>query len=155
MGTPTATLHGSRCWLFGPDAKSPLGVFESVSVATSMDHFEPYILGRVSAGEVVLTSLQPIMLRLGGFRKINEGPYSTRVGMTKLQNFFADDQEFTAVVRDRVTNQDVSVVFQCKIVGQNFNVAARNPARLELEVVGLRYRDEAGDQDEPTGSATY
>lgn len=155
MGTPTQTLHGSRVWLFGPDAKAPLGVFESVSVSLSMDHFEPYILGRVSAGEVVLTSLQPIMLRLGGFRKIDEGPFSARVGMTKLQDFFSDNQEFTAVVRDRVTNKDVMVVFQCKIVSQNFNVAARNPARLEMEIVGLRYKDEAGDQDEPTGSATY
>ncbi len=142
-------------WLFGPDAKEPLGVFESIAVGVNYDHFEPYILGRVSAGEVVLTGLQPIMLRLSGFRKIDEGPFSVRIAMTKLQNFFSDDAEFTALARDRVTSKDVMIVFQSKIVGENFQVAARNPARLELEIVGLRYADEAGQQDEPTGSATY
>lgn len=155
MGTPTKTLHGARIWLFGPDATEPLGVFESIAVGVNYDHFEPYILGRVSGGEVVLTAMQPIMLRLGGFRKIDEGPFSERVGMMMLQDFFADDAEFTCLARDRVTGKDVMVIFQSKIVGENFQVAARNPARLEIEIVGLRFKDEAGDQDEPVGSATY
>lgn len=165
MGTPTKTIHGSRCWLFGQDATKPLGVFESVSTGTAYDHFEPFILGRVSAGEVVLTALQPIMLRLSGFRKVGEGPFSANVGMAKLQDIFDDSKEFTCIVRDRVTptNQtgnaadgaDIISVSSCKIVGQNFNVAARNPARLELEIVGLIFKDEEGAQNEPLGSAEY
>lgn len=155
MAVTTKTLHGARVWLYGPDTKDALGVFESVDTGSAYEHFEPYILGRVSAGEVVLTALQPISIRLGGFRKIDEGPYTARVGMLKLQDFHLNDQEFTCVLVDRVTSKSVMQVIGCKIVGQNFSVAARNPARLSLEIVGLRFSDEEGIQDEPVNSAVY
>lgn len=155
MSTPTKTLHGSRMLAFGPNSTKALGQFESVSSGAQYGNFVPFVLGRVSGGEIVLTDMAPVSVRLSGFRKVNEGPYSVDIGMTMLQDFFRDDKEFTFLLQDRVTGEIICAVVQSKIVGHNFDVAARSPMRLQLDVIGLRFYDEEGEQDEPIGSVTY
>lgn len=156
MPVTTKTLHGARAVLTfvpntDPNGKAEeLGVFESVDSGSGYEHFEPYVLGRVSAGEVVLTAMMPVSVRLGGFRKLDEGPFSPKINMLKLQRFYDDDQEFTIVLTDKVSDKPIMTIMGCKIINQNFSVAARNPARLNLEVVGLVFRDEnSPDQSEP------
>lgn len=153
MATSTKTLHGSRMLAMADD--KAYGQFESVSSGVQYGHFVPFVLGRVSGGEIVLTDMAPISVRLGGFRKLSNGPYSADVAMTKLQEFFEDDKEFVFVLQDRVTGENICSIVQAKIVGHNFDVAARSPMRLNLEVVGLVFSDEEGEQSEPAGSVSY
>jgi hypothetical protein len=160
MSAATRTFHGTRSILQATptngDQQGTLqvfGMFESVETGVSQDHFEPYILGRASAGEVVLMGQSPIMVRLSGFRKVDAtlkfGPYGEQsVGMNKLQELLSDVKDLTVQIVDRQTGLTVMLVKNCKVVSHNFSVAAKQPARLSLELVGLVFEDESGDQSE-------
>jgi hypothetical protein len=136
------------------DRAVALGIFESVETGVSQDHFEPFILGRASAGEVVLMGQAPIMVRLSGFRKVtaasNElGPYGNQnLDMNNLQELLTDNKDLMIQITDRQTGKVVMRVLNCKVVSQNFSVAAKQPARLSLELVGLVFEDETGTQSE-------
>lgn len=161
MAAFTKTFHGTRAILSAHvsanaapgqqalDLQKALGIFESIETGVTHDHFEPFILGRASAGEVVIMGQSPIMVRLSGFRKVDAGPYSIDgLTMNKLQEILNDGKEITIQVTDRQTGLNIMVVKSCKVVSHNFSVAAKQPARLSLELVGLVYEDEAGVQSE-------
>lgn len=162
MAASTKTFHGTRAVLSAHvsaqavagaeavDTHKALGIFESVETGVTHDHFEPFILGRASAGEVVIMGQSPIMVRLTGFRKIDLGPYASgALNMNKLQEILDDAKEITIQIADRQNpDKNVMVVTGCKVVSHNFSVAAKQPARLTLELVGLVYSDEAGVQSE-------
>lgn len=143
------TLHGSRVYVSrasnAADASNnAIACFESASWGVDYDHFEPYVLGLINAAEVVLTGMAPVMVRLSGWRKLEDGPYSTAVGMSKLQNFFDEGTDFTLTFVDRHSEQVVGQVFNCKIVNHAERVGARGAMNLEVTVVGVRYEDESG-----------
>ncbi len=160
MAQATKTLHGTRSVLSvnltdaTGDRAVALGIFESIETGVSQDHFEPFILGRASAGEIVLMGQAPIMVRLSGFRKVdgttNEmGPYGNQnLDMSNLQELLADNKDLMIQITDRQTGKVVMRVLNCKVVSHNFSVAAKQPARLSLELVGLVYEDESGPQSE-------
>lgn len=160
MATPTVTLHGGRAFVQlqndeGKVTKS--AVFDNVSVGVSYGHFEPFVIGRHSAGEVVLTHMNPVTLRLSGYRKYNTGPYSDQVGMATLNDLVNNQKEIVVEVIDRQNADQKSVlrVRECKVVSHNFDIAATQPSRLSIEVVGLIYEDESGDQSNPVGDVEY
>jgi hypothetical protein len=167
MAVPTRTLHGTRSILQASVSGTqqgkmqPLGMFETIETGVSQDHFEPYILGRASPGEVVLMGQAPIMVRLSGYRKIDAtskefGPYGNQnLQMNKLQELVGafgtstgDVKDLTIQVVDRQSGFTVLLVKNCKVVSHNFSVAAKQPARLNLELVGMVYEDETGTQSE-------
>jgi len=153
------TLHGSRVYISrasnDPSAQNNvIACFESASWGVDYDHFEPYVLGKVNAAEVVLTGMAPVMVRLSGWRKLDEGPYSEAVGMTKLQNFFDEGNDFTLTFIDRQSEQNVGIVYNCKAVNHAQRVGARGAMNLEVTVVGVRYEDESG-QNAENGPVTY
>jgi hypothetical protein len=161
MAAATKTFHGTRAILSAnlsdgstSDTQSQLGIFESIETGVTQDHFEPFILGRASAGEVAVMGQAPIMVRLSGFRKIEGenlqyGPYGNKnLAMNKLQEILADNKELMIQVFDRQSGQVVARVLNCKVVSHNFSVAAKQPARLSLELVGLVFEDETGSQSE-------
>lgn len=159
MATATRTLHGTRSILYANlnggeanDKSVPLGMFESIETGVTQDHFEPFILGRATAGEIALMGQAPIMVRLSGFRKIAKetdelGPYGNEnVDMADIAELYADNKELSIQVIDRTTQKTVLLVKNCKVVSHNFSVAAKQPSRMSIELVGLVYQDEAGDQ---------
>lgn len=166
MATPTNTLHGTRSILYANlaggvagDKSVPLGIFESIETGVTQDHFEPFILGRATAGEIVLMGQAPIMVRLSGYRKINKetdelGPYGNQnVDMNNLTEIYPDTKDLSIQVVDRQTGKTVLLVKNCKVVSHNFSVAAKQPARLSVELVGLVFEDESGSQSDSIGVA--
>src|SRR5687767_15016479 len=104
MAAIPKTLHGTRSVLSAmvnglqQGSMQPLGIFESIETGVTLDHFEPYILGRASPGEVVIMGQSPIAVRLSGFRKIDKtlrfGPYGAQnVDMNTLQEVLADNKD--------------------------------------------------------------
>lgn len=160
MSQETKTFHGTRALLNAistngntQGAVQALGIFESIETGVSHDHFEPFILGRASAGEIVIMGQSPIMVRLSGFRKIDRvlefGPHGTQnLDMNSLEEIIRDVKGLDIQIVDRVTGRIVMMVHECKVVSHNFSVAAKQPARLSLELVGLTYEDESGVQSE-------
>ena len=155
-------MHGTRSRLVaipsaGDSNGTPLdlGMFESIETGVDQDNFQPYILGRASPTENVMLGQAPIMVRLRGFRKVtadsNElGPYGNQnLDMNMLQELYADAKDLTIQIIDRQTDKIVLRVEGCKVVNQNFSVAAKQPASLSLTLTGLVYSDEAGDQSDP------
>ncbi len=155
MALQTKTLHGARGILY-IDGK-PIGIFENVSTGVNYSHQEPNVIGRFSAPEVVITGMDPIGVRLDGYRIFNQGPYA--IGMTKLQDLLAAEREITVAVEDRgdqtAAEPNVILVLGCKIVSHNFSIAAKQLSRLSMDVVGLCFSDESGVQSEPKGSVKY
>lgn len=168
MSSPTRTLHGTRSILSATVVNNgqqgqvmTLGMFESIETGVTQDHAEPYILGRASPGEVVLMGQAPIMVRLSGFRKIDAtsddfGPYGNfNLQMNKLQELVGiaggtsgDVKDLTVQVVDRQSGKTVLLVKNCKVVSHNLSIAAKQPARMNLELVGMTYEDESGPQTE-------
>ena len=159
MATKTLTLHGGRAFvqlLHEGQAALSVAVFDNVSVGVSYGHFEPFVIGQHSAGEVVITHMNPVTLRLSGFRKYGQGPYSTSAGMAKLNDLLTNQKELTVQVVDRQNDEKpVLKVVRCKVVSHNFDIAATQPSRLSLELVGLIFSDESGDQGNPNGDVNY
>jgi hypothetical protein len=160
MAVPTVTLHGGRAFVEltsddGTITKS--AVFDNVSVGVSYGHFEPFVIGRHSAGEVVITHMNPVTLRLSGYRKFDAGPYTDQVGMAKLDELVGNQKEITVSVIDRQNPEGKPVlrVRECKVVSHNFDISATQPSRLSIEIVGLIFEDEAGDQSNPAGDVNY
>lgn len=160
MAVATATLHGGRAFvqLTDDDANTvKSAVFDNVSVGVSYGHFEPFVIGRHSAGEVVLTHMNPVTLRLSGYRKFDSGPYTGQVGMAKLQDLVNNQKEIQVDVVDRQNDDGKPLlrVRECKVVSHNFDIAATQASRLSIEIVGLIYEDESGSQGNPEGDVEY
>lgn len=155
MALQTKTIHGARGILYING--SPIGVFENCSTGVVYTHDAPRVIGRFSAPEIVILGMEPISVRLDGYRVFGQGPYA--LGMTKLQDLLKNEQEITIAIEDRGDQDSVEpniiLVVGCKIVSHNFNIAARQLSRLSMEMVGLVFSDEAGNQAEPAGSVKY
>ena len=163
MTLATKTFHGTRAVLMKDGQE--LGQFESIETGVDQESFVPFVLGRASGGEVVLLGQAPIMVRLSGYRKIGEGPYSSATyAMNKLQDLIADNVDFTVLLYDRqiIDGQGsatvdpthstygamVAAIHNCKTIRHNLSVAAKQPARLSMELQGLTWADEEGVQSE-------
>lgn len=165
MSLATKTFHGTRAVLVESQGGTPLAQFESIETGLDQDSFVPFILGRASGGEVVLLGQAPIMVRLSGYRKIGEGPYSNKTfTMLKLQELIADNRDFSVLLYDRqiidgqgnvTVDQSgqtlgalVAGVHAAKPIRHNLSVAAKQPARFAMELQGLYWEDENGVQSE-------
>lgn len=163
MSLATKTFHGTRAVLM--QGGQELGMFESIETGVDQESFVPFILGRASGGEVVMLGQAPIMVRLSGYRKIGEGPYSSKTfTMNKLQDLIADNVDYTVLLYDRqiiaadgsssvdVTHGQhgalVASIGNAKVIRHNLSVAAKQPARLAMELQGLLWSDEEGVQTE-------
>ncbi len=130
-----------------------LGIFESIETGVTHDHFEPFILGRASAGEIIIMGQAPISVRLSGYRKVAKdtkfGPHgNANVDMNKLQEILADAKDLQIQVVDRQTEAVILRVNNAKCVSHNLAIAAKQPARINIELVGLTFEDDDGAQSE-------
>lgn len=156
----TKTIHGGRCYVYvDGDGAQPeaIAIFENVSVSVDYGVQVPFVIGKHSGGEVVLTHLNPVSISLSGPRLFGVGPYSASGGMTILNDMVTNQRELTIRVVDRQNAGGLSVitVSQVKIHRHNFNVSARDLSRLSLEGTGLTFSDESGAQADPAGDVTY
>jgi hypothetical protein len=163
------TMHGTRAileFIGSDDVPRVLGMFESIETGVTQDHFEPFVLGRASAGEIVLTGQAPIMVRLSGFRKVDTeekgptgdkyGPYGTaNVNMNTLTEIVTGAHEFAIQVHDRQTGKMVLQVKNAKVVSHNLSIAAKAPARMTIELVGMSFDDATTNNANTEGGVEY
>lgn len=156
----TVSIHGGRAYVFmkgdgGDDAK-PVAVFEQVSYQVSYGVQVPFVIGKHSGGEVVLTHLNPVSVSLSGYRKFDQGAYSGVGGVTKLQDIIANQREIQIVIMDRQNpNSEIMSVVEAKAHSHSGDVTVQSLSRLRIEVTGLRYQDESGSQNDPAGDVAY
>lgn len=133
-----------------------VAAFANCSWAVRQPKEAIFILGAYAPVELTPTSQEAISMTLTGFRVINASndggsPYSTVNQMEKLQNLL-NDHDFQVSITDRQSGKVLANVTGCKIVSQSSGAAARGITDLRLEVMGLLYQDESGDQYQDSSS---
>jgi hypothetical protein len=153
-------MHGARAvvWV----GTTPAGIFNNVSVQVGLDVAPAYILGRFTPAELVYVGAEVVNLSMTGFRVMKNGPFS-----------LADSESQSRLVpfvQDLLTYDDISVslhdrteadpekstilqVFYVKPTGFSENVGARGLMELTVNMQGLTFGDEEGENAETKTAA--
>jgi hypothetical protein len=144
------TMTGSRAKVYVNNQL--VGIFESCTIANTTGTEAIHLLGRYSPDEIAITSKEAVTVTCSGFRVIGFGK-TTLPAVPKIQDLLAF-QPFTITVVDRQTGATIETILGCVPTSDNTNYNAKATSRVNITYMGIRASDEAGDQDEGTGSVS-
>jgi hypothetical protein len=128
-----------------------VGIFTSVQYGVQYDVAPVYALGRFGPQALEYVGMSPISVSCSGWRVIDAGPYSKKVGnlVPKLQELL-NAGDITLSLYDRQnSSKPIMEVFNCKSEGFSTSVANRSLQEISVNFVGLTFQDEEGEQNEP------
>jgi hypothetical protein len=153
---PPKTVHGARCQVIIADPNTGtaevVGLFNSISYNMTYDVQEVFLLGRVSADELVTTAQETVNISCSGFRVVGKGPH-TGGHLTALQDVLTAEYLQLAVY-DRQTNQLIAKITSVRPTGFSTGISARQLEEMTLSFKGLLVSDESVENAEPVGSTT-
>jgi len=152
------TMHGARAIIWA--GSTPLGIFNQCSYGRNYDITPVYLIGRVTAAELVYTGAEVITVSCSGFRVMGHGPFAsvdpTGNGLVpKLQNIL-NTEDITLSLHDRLEPDPdkgtIMVLTNVKAQGFQSSVSARSIQDLALTFMGIHLSDESGAQEEAPGA---
>lgn len=153
---PPKTMHGARAQLIIADPNSGfagvVGLFNSFSYGLQYDTQDVYLLGRLSADEIVYTAQETVNCTASGFRVVGSGPHAT-AKVPELAQLFAHEY-LTLAVYDRQTNQKIATISNVRPTGFSTTINARQLEEISVSFKGILVGDESVTNAEPVGSST-
>lgn len=146
------TMHGARAKL--AINNKPIGIFTSVSYGVSYDVQPVYILGRVTAAEIVVTGQEVVTVTCEGLRVYSNGPYAD-LSVPQVQELLLDGVGVTLTLLDR-SNGDKAIltVHNAVPVQWSSSVAARGLQSLSVTFQGTIAQDETATNNSEAPLAT-
>jgi hypothetical protein len=153
-------MHGARAQLIISDQNEGgkgevVGIFNNVSVALTFDVQPVYLLGRLSAYELVYTAQEPVTVTASGFRVIGAGPHKTG-RVPNLQDLLKHEYISLSII-DRNAEQGakpIHVIHSVRPTGYSTTVSARNLEEITVTFTGLLIDDESSENNESVGAST-
>lgn len=153
---PPKVVHGARCQVIIADPNrgtaGVVGLFNSISYGLAYDTQDVFLLGRVSADEIVTTAQETVNVSCSGFRVVGQGPH-TGAHITSLQDVLTAEYLQLAVY-DRQTNKLIAKISNVRPVGFSTTINARQLEEISVSFKGILVGDEDVDNAEPVGSST-
>lgn len=150
---PPKTMHGARAQLI-IDGQL-VGIFTSFSYGLQYDTQDVYILGRLSAAEIVYTAQETVNCTASGFRIVNAGPH-TGAKVPKLQDLL-NHEYITLAVFDRQVPagsppRPIALIQDVRPTGYSTTINARQLEEVSVSFKGILCSDESGPSSEPANS---
>lgn len=154
------TLHGARAvvWV----GSTPIGIFNNIQYGVSYDLSPVFILGRLSAAELVYTGMEVINITASGFRVMDFGPFATVDNdsgaslVPKLQDVL-QHEDIVLSVHDRSEPDPakslIMEVTNVKPQGFSTGNGARTLQEMTVTFLGLHLSDESGPNNEDPTAA--
>lgn len=153
---PPKVVHGARCQVIIADpnrgTSKVVGLFNSISYGLAYDVQDVFLLGRVSADEIVTTAQETVNVSCSGFRVVGAGAH-TGAHITSLQDVLTAEYLQLAVY-DRQTNKIIAKISSVRPVGFSTSINARQLEEISVSFKGILVGDEDVDNAEPVGSTT-
>lgn len=153
---PPRTMHGARAQIIIADPNSNsagiVGIFNSFSYGLAYDVQDVFLLGRLSADELVYTAQETVNCTASGFRVVGAGPHKT-AKVPELQQLLSHEYLQIAVY-DRQTNQLICRITNVRPTGYSTTINARQIEEISVSFRGLLVGDEDFSNAEPQGSTT-
>jgi hypothetical protein len=129
-----------------------VGVFDSCQYGANIGTEAIHMLGRYSPDEIAITSYEAVQVSCSGFRIVGQGVHILPKA-PKLQDLLSMERVQLEVV-DRQTDQNIMVVIGCVPSSWSEAQQAKGTTRFNISYIGLRLKDESGDQDESAGATS-
>jgi len=138
------TFHGARAQLYVNG--DLIGIFHNVQYSYTYDTQVPFIIGRSSGTEVVLTGQEPVQVTASGYRVVGAGPFKV-ASLTKLQDML-DAGDIEIALWDRQTGKHVMKLSPAKATGFSSGVSQKQLSEITVNFLGLRLSDEDAENTE-------
>lgn len=151
---PPKTFHGGRAKvsLYDPltNSSTVVGIWTSFDYSVAYDVAAVYILGRMSAAELVTTAVEPVNIDASGFKIVGNGFFKNGK-LTKLKDLL-NQEGIEITVTDRSGKTRIAVIHGCKPTSTSMSVSAKQLATGRNSYMGLLidedeefFNDEASD----------
>lgn len=153
---PPKAFHGARAQVIVADPNTGeskiIGIFNQFSYGLTYDTADVFLLGRLSADEIVYTAQEVVGVTASGYRVIDAGPHLS-AAVPQLDQLFTHEYIQLAVY-DRQTNKLVAKISNVRPTGYSVSINARQLSDVSFQFKGLLVGDETFDNNEPVGSTT-
>jgi hypothetical protein len=150
-------IHGARAILSVSGKK--VGFFANCSWNVNLDVAPVYIIGRLSAAELVYTGAEVVSVTAAGFRIMDQGAFGSTSGvqlipkLTEMLTYEDISIELTDRSAADPAKATIMKVSNCKATGFSSQVSPRSLQEFTVTFQGLVYTDETADtNEEPTDS---
>lgn len=153
---PPKTVHGARCQVIIADPNTGtaqiVGLFNSLSYSLAYETQDVYLLGRLTADEIVYTAQDTVNVSASGFRVVGAGPHKG-AHLPALQDLLTHEYLQLAVY-DRQTNQLIAKISNVRPTSFGTTISARQLNEMSISFKGILVGDEDTENAEPVGSST-
>jgi hypothetical protein len=149
---PPKTMHGARAQLIVDG--EVVGIFTSFSYGLQYDTQDVYILGRLSAAEIVYTAQETVNCTASGWRIVNNGPH--RAAKVPTLQELLEHEYITLAIFDRQSddpNARIATIQDVRPTGYSTTINSRQLQEVSVSFKGILVSDESGENAEPQGSS--